>query len=145
MTRLKSSPPVVATQHGQVISNLRITTSEKGVAAITVHAFENVTIQNEQIQYGAHGGSGIAFNAAHGLTTIRNASIALVDASVPTGGPLPTSHALNIRGASTERLVVDAVRLGGASSGIYLPSCPGALLANVQAKTEIALPIIVSR
>ena len=90
---LKSSPPVVATQHGQLISNLRIATTARGVAAITVHAFENVTIQNVQIQHGAHGGSGIAFSAAHGLT-IRNASIALVDASVPAGGPLPTSDAV---------------------------------------------------
>ena len=90
---LKSSSPVVATQHGQLISNLRIATAAQGVAAITVHAFENVTIQNVQIQHGAHGGSGIAFSAAHGLT-IRNASIALVDASVPTGGPLPTSDAV---------------------------------------------------
>ena len=58
----------------------------------------------------------------------------LSSASSDLSSPSLLLSQLNIHGASTKRLIVDTVRLSGASSGIYLLSCPGALLANVQGK-----------
>jgi hypothetical protein len=115
----------VASRDGQVIENLRITSTSG--PAIVVEGHSGVVIRNVQIRHA--GGPGIAFNDAANL---RIEDVDILHTGAPTSGANPSADLNNIDGYGTTGLVVTRVRLTRGSSGIYLIECPGARLSFVE-------------
>lgn len=119
---LTSSGPVTATQDGQVIEGLSITTD--GEPAVTVKGFTGVTIRNSEIFHqNAHG---ILANNAPGLT-IEDVSIVNTN-----DGQRLWSEQNNIHGQGSSDVTIRRARLRGGSSGVWLVNSPGARLSMIE-------------
>ena len=122
---LVDSGPVQATQDGQVIEGLRITSTNG--AAIRVQGFSGVTIRNVEIVHSD--GVGIEVSSAPN-TTIEHVSVTCD--SAPASGANPSSDLLNISCSNSDGLTVSYARLTRGSSGIYLQGCAGSQLQHIE-------------
>ncbi len=122
---LTASGPVTVTRSGQVVENLRITSTSG--PAIRVNGFTDVVIRNVEILYsGAHG---IDFSNAHRLR-IENVSIRHTGA--PASGPNSSPDRNNINGYGSQDVVITRARLEKGSSGIFLIQSPRARLSFIE-------------
>ena len=122
---LRESGPIVATEDGQVIENVRVTsTSGPG---ITVQGKKNVVIRNCEILHS--GGPGISVKGADG---VRIENCRIVNTEAPASGPNPNAGLNNIDAYRATRLSIDHVRLVRGSSGMYLLESPGAQVHFVE-------------
>ena len=122
---LANSGPVVVNRNGQVVENLRITAT--ATAAITVDGYANVVIRNVTISH--TGGPGISFSDADDL---RVENVSIVHTGAPASGANDSDDRNNIDGYASARPQISNVRLTRGSAGIYLVSCPGSQLRNVE-------------
>lgn len=122
---LVASGPVTVTRSGQVVENLRITSTSG--PAIRVNGFTDVVIRNVEILHS--GGSGIDFSGAHRLR-IENVSIRHTGA--PASGANASAERNNISGYNSQNVVITRARLEKGSSGIYLIQCPSAHLSFIE-------------
>jgi hypothetical protein len=118
---LVDSGPVEASTDGQVIENLRITSTSG--PAIRVAGRSNVVIRNVQILHS--GGSGIEVSDAPD-TTIEHVSVEHTGA--PASGENPSDGLINISCYASARIKVAHARLTRGSSGVYLHQCPDSVL-----------------
>lgn len=121
---LQQSGPVKASMDGQVIENLRITSTSG--PAIDVSGFSDVVIRNVEIYH--EGGPGISFDGADGLHVD---GVRVVRSNAPAAGPLPEEE-VNIEGAFSSGVVIENVRLEQGSSGVYLLECPRPVVRLVE-------------
>ena len=120
---LTDSPPITATQNGQVIENVRIRATNE--PAIKVKGFSNVIIRNVEIDH--EGGLGIECSNADNLT-IENVSIT----HIGPGSPLSSTKENNIDCFSSNGVIIKNARLRGGSSGIYMLESPNAHLSFIE-------------
>ena len=120
---LTDSPPITATQNGQVIENVRIRAVNE--PAIKVSNFSNVIIRNVEIDH--EGGPGIKCSNADGLI-IENVSIT----HIGPGSPLSSTKENNIDCFSSNGVIIKNARLKRGSSGIYMLESPNAHLSFIE-------------
>jgi hypothetical protein len=118
---LTDSGPIDATVDGQIIENVRITSTDG--PAIRVAGRSNVVIRNVEISHG--NGRGIEVSNSPD-TTIENVSIEHTGA--PASGANPSDGLLNISCYQSARLTVVNARLTRGSSGVYLHQCGNSVL-----------------
>jgi len=124
-TTLRDSGPVAATRDGQVIENLRITSTRGD--GITVNGRDDVVIRNVEILHA--GGAGIWVQDADRLL-IENVSITHTGA--PPFGENPNSDRNNIHVYRSSNLTVRRAKLVRGSTGIYLDRSPDAKISMVE-------------
>ena len=122
---LTSSGPVTASANGQVIQNLRITSTAGN--AVTVNGHSNVTLKNLKIRHA--GGRGIYFVNAPGLR-IENVEIEYTAA--PAAGANPSYDVNNIEGVNSSGVVITRAKLARGSTGIYLVNSNGSRLSFIE-------------
>lgn len=118
---LTDSPPVKASQDGQIIENLRIMATDQ--PAIIVEGFENVTVRNVAILH--EGAVGIRFASAKGLV-VEDVTIEAL--GVPPSGPGKNSAWVNLSIINSPGARVERARLTRGASGVYLQNSPGSVL-----------------
>lgn len=123
--QLVASGPINVTQNGQVIENLRVTSSSTD--AVVVRGIADVVIRNCEIRHA--GGSGIVFEDA---TNLRIEDTVIVHTGAPAQGANPSTGLTNITGEYSTGVVIRSVRLTGGSDGINLLDCPGAQLLEIE-------------
>jgi len=121
---LKDSGPITVSSNGQVVENLRITSSGTG---ITVNGKSDVVIRNVEIHH--VGGYGINFISS---PNILIEDVAIVHDGAPTMGANDSANRINIRGESSADVVIRRVRLTRGSSGIYLFNSDNARLSFIE-------------
>lgn len=122
---LTESGPVTATSNGQIIENLRITSS--GANGITVNGRTGVVIRNVEIRH--TGGRGIY------VTNSPNTQISyakIIHEGAPASGQNSSSNRNNIEGLNSTGLVVTNAQLWQGSSGIYTIGCSGTQLSFIE-------------
>jgi hypothetical protein len=122
---LTDSPPIVVSQDGQVIENLRIVAF--GVPAIKVDGHANVVIRNVQIQHS--GAEGIVISNADDIL-IENVSVEHTGA--PASGKNPSDGLSNITLYSSLRPTITHARLTRGSTGIYVLESPESHLSFIE-------------
>ena len=122
---LSDSGPVQVTHNGQVVENLRITSSSG--AAIQIDGFSNVVIRNVEILH--DGGPGIDFSNADDILIDR---VSVLHTGAPATGQNPDDSRINIQCYASQRPVISNVRLTRGSSGVYLLQCPQSKLSFIE-------------
>ena len=122
---LEESGPVQVTEDGQVIEDLRITSTNG--PGIVVKKHSDVVIRNVEIRHA--GGPGIDFSSAPNLL-IEDVSI--VHTGAPVSGPNSSPNLINIQGAFSPNVVIRRVRLTRGSAGIYLLESDDAHLSFIE-------------
>lgn len=113
--------PIVVTQDGQIIENVRIVSTSE--AAITVDGHAGVVIRNVAIEHA--GGPGIDIAGSDDVT-ITNVSIEHTGA--PDSGANPSDSLVNVACFGSAHLSITNARLSRGSSGVYLVECPDSSL-----------------
>lgn len=119
---------IVARPH-TVVERTWLRVSITGVAALSCERSANVTIRDTRIEH-AQDGIGIKFDRCHGIR-LENVSISAIAAhgaalQRPNRCNQPYNDCDSILGISSADVLIDSVRLTGASSGVELQSCPRA-------------------
>lgn len=129
---LTVSGPVTVATDGQVVENLRISTTTKQ-PGIYVDGHKDVVIRNCTISHHAQTswpfGNGIYFTGAPNIT-ITDVEVQLVGVE---SGPLPEHHNYNINGISSSGARISNVKVVGGSTGVLLTGCDGAHVSNLVA------------
>ncbi len=122
---LKASGAISVTQDGQIVENLRITSTTG--PAIEVNGHSKVVIRNVEILH--EGGPGIDFSNSDDIV-IENVSIEHTGS--PASGENPNENLNNIQCYQSARPQVTKVRLSRGSSGVYLVQCPDSTLRQLE-------------
>jgi len=118
---LTDSGPVEATQDGQIIENLRITSSSG--TALKVAGRSNVIIRNVEVRHA--GGTGIDVSDSPN-TTIESVSVEHTGA--PASGANSDSNLNNIACYASPGITIKNTRVTRGSSGVYLHLCQDSVL-----------------
>ncbi|MBW2457559.1 MAG: right-handed parallel beta-helix repeat-containing protein [Deltaproteobacteria bacterium] len=113
---LTDSPPIQVTADGQIVEELRITSTNG--AAITIEGHDNVIIRNVEILHS--GGQGIVISGA-GNALVQDVSIE--NTGAPSTGQNPSEAHVNIYCYQSTGFTAERVRLTRGSAGIYLQEC----------------------
>ncbi|MBI5537438.1 MAG: right-handed parallel beta-helix repeat-containing protein [Deltaproteobacteria bacterium] len=122
---LVDAGPVQATQNGQVIENLRITSSQG--AAIKVDGVSKVVIRNVEILHDS--GPGIEISNADDILIDH---VSVTHTGAPASGQNPDDGRINIQCYGSQRPTITNVRLTRGSSGVYLLQCPESKLSFIE-------------
>jgi hypothetical protein len=122
---LTNSGPVTVSSDGQLIENLRITSTSG--TALDTNGHNNVVIRNVEILHS--GGPGISISGSDDVT-IENVSVEHTGA--PASGANGSDDRVNIECYGSARPIIKNARLTRGSSGIYLVNCPDSKLSFIE-------------
>ncbi|GEM_PF-2229326 len=121
---LSESGPITTSRAGQVIENVRVT-STSGTAITVQH--DEVVIRNVQVLH--QGGPGIRITSA---SRVHIEGVDIVHTGAPASGQNSDAGLINIDGYNADNLTVTRTRLTRGSSGIYLLQSPDARLSFLE-------------